>query len=116
MDDDLLIKSKTVCKNPDAIVNLYDYCVVWISDGLLKNLEYSSENVVGKSILNLFFGSSNSAVRKFLIKILSLTSMVKEITATTKSKKKLVIKAKFFNFKHEGTPFLVAKVLDYPKE
>ena len=42
--------------------------------------------------------------------------MVKELTATTKSKKKLRIKAKFHNIKYQGTPFLVAKVLEFPKE
>ena len=114
MNEDLLVKSKTVCKNPDAIVNLYDYCLVWISESLLNKLEYELSEVIDKSIINLFFGN-DSKLRQVLIKVLSKTSMIKELTATTKNKNKLVMKVKFHNLNYDNTPFLVAKVLEFPE-
>lgn len=55
MDDEVLKKAKELLKEPDMIIDLYDFSIVWTSTRLeVETLGFSKGELIGRSIMDFF--------------------------------------------------------------
>lgn len=54
MEEGVLEKAKELLGEPDMIIDLYDFTILWMSSELEKLLGYAKDEIVGKTIMEAF--------------------------------------------------------------
>jgi hypothetical protein len=54
MEDEIVQKARELLDNPEMIIDLYDFSVVWMSKWLKEQLGYTKDEMIGKPIMGAF--------------------------------------------------------------
>lgn len=109
----ILKKAKTICNNPDAIIDTYDLTFVWVSEKCCKLTEYLESELNNNQIFIVYPRYKDTCE----IELSMQTDPPKEriIPIITKSKQNIKFKLKSWCFKIDDYPYVVGKIIDVVK-
>jgi len=112
MDEALLNKAKEFIKEPDLIMDLYDFTVLWLSKKVEDVIGYTSEELAGKPITDLLVVDSNG-MRAKVVEHMSKAHGFMESSLKTKSGDIVDFKVEFYTFEFKKGFYHVGKGVSY---
>lgn len=110
MKEELFQKAKEYISNPDIVVNLYDFSVVWLSPRAQKMSGYSEKELSGELIrITDIFGFKEDEAIKTVWKD-TKTEGERHFVAKMKDGKQYEVVIHFFAFKFGDTPYRVGEI------
>jgi hypothetical protein len=117
MNNKVLIKAKKFVKNPDLIVNLYDFSIFYASKKIAKVLVCKEEDLIDKSILNLGVIPKEIVYNKVKnIVNHSPKGDLESISIKDFNGVEKILKIKGFYFEFEGVYYATGEILSVKKK
>ena len=114
METAVVKKAKEILKNPDMLVDLYDFTIVWMSPWLEKILGYGKEKLVGKELAD-YFAVDDAKKREKVFEHISKTR--DHLTADLKTKGGNIVRfeVEFHTFEFNKGFYHVGKSIKHEK-
>jgi PAS domain-containing protein len=114
MNEAIMRKAKELLKEPDMIIDLYDYTIIWTSDRILKITGFTREETEGKQIIDIH-SISEEEKRKKLMEHASKPHGFMEVCLKLKGGGSVRMDVEFYNAEIEGGFYHFGTMLKHSK-
>ena len=114
MEKTILDKAKELLADPDIIIDLYDFTIVWSSQKHEKITGFSKKELTGKQVQN-FFALNGDKKRAKAIEHMSKSHGRMNVESTTKKGYVVKFTVEFYTIKFDDGFYHIGKLLDYKK-
>ncbi len=107
-------KAREIMKEPDEIIDLYDFSIVWASSKVEKILEFSKGGLVGQRITD-WFAPTETDKRAKAVEHMSKSHGFMNVDAKTKKGDTVSFEVEFYTIEFEKGFFHIGKIVNYEK-
>ena len=112
--DEILSKAKSLLKNLDVLIDVYDFSIMWASEKTAKTLGYSVDELKKMYLFDIMAYRKDRA-RSMTAEDFKRIEGVRELKLKSKDKKPVPIKTLFKFFKFGDGYYLIGEILEYKK-